>query len=391
MNYYEKYIKYKIKYLNLLKGGGNIEEANFDLNELEENFREKYKNGSISNLGQHNCGILFYKNYVIKCLGLESEDEKKKYENENNENIIICNRKLINDKLKGLYPLFFIWPGKNNIYHYIFLKENTYALCIIMERLDGDLTNYILETAYKNTYPNGNDYKYMYDRLPKTMEEFIDKDQKSECIVNEISDNLIKLLITLEPKLIKLHHDLVLKGWTYHDLKLDNIGYKIIDDKIKLYFIDEESGLKYYDPEEDIWTNYLDYHWTKTLIFEYGILGQYSLKSIGVKKIPDNELIQDLLSFKEKDEIINKLANCKLEKTSDTFRWLKFRCENNNDFFVIQKILINKYRLVRFDDNSRHLSNPKYRERLKKIDIIYDNLEDLYCTLKEIYPEIKII
>jgi len=63
-NHKYKYLKYKNKYLNL-KGGNSLEIANIDIDQIKElliNYSAQ------NNFGQNNCGIVFYNNYVIKCI-----------------------------------------------------------------------------------------------------------------------------------------------------------------------------------------------------------------------------------------------------------------------------------------------------------------------------------
>ena len=87
-NFREKYLKYKSKYLTLLKkidyfeniqDGGDLEIANIDLSNLSEKLMEIN-----NNLGQNNCGIIFIDKYVIKCIGIYNNNDIniEKYLNE---------------------------------------------------------------------------------------------------------------------------------------------------------------------------------------------------------------------------------------------------------------------------------------------------------------------
>jgi hypothetical protein len=403
MDFYHKYIKYKIKYLKLLKGGSNITPAIFELDEIEKIFKEKFEKNELSNIGQHNCGIIFFKDYAIKCVGLldslptnniiyKNEEDFNKYE-------------LINKELKGLFPLSYTWPSTNNIYHYINVKnklnEDYYAKCIIMEKLDGDITNYIFKTAYEEIFPNGNHYEDYYNCIPKTGHRGLNftkffSVQSFLCIMKNIKPKVKEIVNKLEPQVIELHHNLNNKGWKYIDLKLDNIGYKIIDNKIKLYFIDEESGLnkadynnKYFETD----SFFLDFNWSIIPLYQYSIFGGYSFISSFKDKLffPNQEETKKKLLFIEKDDILCKLKlmNCKIIKKEysgeDIYRWIKFQYNNSKDFCVIQKILFKKYRLVRFDEKDRHQSDPEYNNNYEKVDIIFDNLKDVYNKIKEIY------
>lgn len=59
--YYKKYILYKTKYINL--AGGVLLPPTEDINKIVIKELFEYK---LENQGQHNCGILMYKNYLFK-------------------------------------------------------------------------------------------------------------------------------------------------------------------------------------------------------------------------------------------------------------------------------------------------------------------------------------
>ena len=356
-------------------------DSKLDIDRVEKEFKLLYHTKNHQNLGQHNCGILFIDDYVIKGVTIVksldpiSEDEDFNFSN------------IVNNELEGYFPKYFSWPGNSrSIYHYVPISENEKAKCFIMERLDGDLTNYMFETSYKNAYGIIDDnYQYMYERFKKTMMNYLPSDNKSISLVEGITKYISQLINELEPMVIKLHHELIKKGWKYYDLKFDNIGYKINNGKLSLYFIDAESGLRKYNENGNFvnkYTSWKDYFlnnhcWSKPL-YNYSIFGQYSLNmlDIGTSNFKSD--------FNEKTSIISymKIKGCIMEESSeseygDTFRWIKFRYSNRNDFFVIQKV-INKFRLVTFDDYGRHLSNNLYNTYFPQIDKLFDSLNDLY-------------
>ena len=118
---------------------------------------------------------------------------------------------------------------------------------------------------------------YIYDRFPNTLFWEISKqpNDKSLEMFQKITPEVQKLVKDLENKLIDLHHNLIKRWWCYIDLKLDNIGYKKIDEDIKLYFIDDDFGLIRYNEEKLIYKGYVDDHrntdnaWMETTAFHY--------------------------------------------------------------------------------------------------------------------------
>ncbi len=250
-DYLNLYQKYKKKYLDLKiyinsnRGGSatlteedpvnhNLERA--DINEEVVSILEKTLD--TGNLGQNNCGIIPYLDYILKC-------------SIRNDGL------LINDNIREYFPQYYLWPNGD------FIKQINEKPFYIMEKLDGDLTKYIIEQSYIRAYGSLEDRRYgfnafklYYDTLPKTTIESLfgwnhnNKYLSEEAIkiLNEIKSkvksHIVDILNSLQPKIIELHHNLIKRNYKYSDLKLDNIGYKILEDKnIKLYFIDVESGL----------------------------------------------------------------------------------------------------------------------------------------------------
>ena len=242
MDYKAKYIKYKKKYLHLKKiqiGAASItlsqpKNSNIDFNtliqNLEKNNNFSVMNRSSQNLGQQNCGIFSHKNYIIKCTNQFIKGEETMRQISNNPNLVTI----------------YTW---NDGKIYKIYEDNFFY---IMEKLDGDLTSLILQKIYREKFNNLNDYQIFFDHLEKTMGG-AKKSQKGESLLNSIkeflrSENGLQffkhLIMNLQSKLDKLFHNLYLTGYHYQDHKLDNIGYKIKNNELQLFFIDIESGLK---------------------------------------------------------------------------------------------------------------------------------------------------
>ena len=245
MDYKTKYIKYKKKYLHLKKiqiGAASItlsqpKNSNIDFNtliqNLEKNNNFSVMNRSSQNLGQQNCGIFSHEKYIIKCTSQKLAGEEIMRQISNNPNLVTI----------------YSW---NDGIIYKSYKGNTFY---IMEKLDGDLTSLILQKIYRKKFNNLNDYQIFFDQLEKTMGG-TKKSQKGESLLNSIKEFLRsenglqffkQLLMNLQSKLDKLFHNLYLTGYYYIDHKLDNIGYKIKNNELQLFFIDIESGLKLVD------------------------------------------------------------------------------------------------------------------------------------------------
>jgi hypothetical protein len=375
--YKYKYLKYKTKY-NILKTllGGSIELANFDIDEVEQKFKQ-LNTEEIKNLGQHNCGILFYETYAIKCLRIVTEIPASESEKE----LALFGK--INEELKGLFPTLYKWPN-NKVYHYIEVDENKYAKCYIMEKLEGDLTSFILEESYKQGNLDEKEYKFYYERLPNTNGDFIwptkdsyDNQTKFGEIKKQISPHIKKLVESLNDKVINLHHNFIKKGWKYGDLKFDNIGYKLNNGDIKLYFIDKESGL--FELDDSDFTNYLELYSLGTPLLDYGILGQYNIINIfNIKEQP-------ILKFEE-EHLRTRLTslNIQVGELESIWNFLQCKVPGRDDFFVIQLCSGGYYRLVTFDKESRHISNSAYDNDVK-IDELFLGVDDLLKKIHEIY------
>jgi hypothetical protein len=400
---YNKYIKYKNKYLiqanrnNNFKNviyGGTIEYADIDVEYISNELNKKQ-----NNLGQRNCGIIFINNYAIKCL--------KFFENNQFDKILeseILKLEEINNDLYNLFVKYYRWPD-GNLFNFIELTNNingkiitNYAKCVIMEKLDGDLTNYIVKYAYEKAYNYlENDvfnyyFDFFYQRIPKTTIEYIkikDDTLENKMEFNEIINNIKQYILSicnyLNSQIIFLHHELIKKGWQYYDFKLDNIGYKIENKNIKLLFIDEESGLNKILYEYTQYQDYLNLYFINTHLGEYGIFGQYNLKhifNIDLKNfIPkfDNDNYEFIIETLKIKNIIKVNEN-------QSFNWIHFNHLYYNNSFVIQFIM-GFYRLVFFDDYLRHISHPDYNTyfNLYKIDELFYSIDSLYEKLDELY------
>lgn len=405
MNFREKYLKYKKKYFllkntsGLILTGGNLEIVNIDedivISELLKNKK---------NLGQHNCGIVFIDNYVVKCIKLSDNDKDELSFNENYA-------KEINDELEGIFPKYYKWTnGKlinplnisetnnGNIGNNMNNSTSKYAYCVIMQRLDGDLTDFLLKSSYQKAYGNLDNYDFFYLRLEKTHGDYISdyvrendtqevKEQKKinrskqTQIINDVKKYIFETCYSLNVDIIFLHHKMIRKGWKYGDLKIDNIGYKMENNKLKLFFIDDESGLSKISNSNNDFEKYLNEFSLIIPLGTYGILGQYNLRNTF-----DIDFESFYPKFDKKDSIIKNLVKKKFmnTKTSDNFNWIKFQKNGLDGFFVIQFIM-GFYRLVFFDNNGYHMSNPNFNENLPKIDNLYYSIEEIYNLLNDIY------
>jgi hypothetical protein len=266
-----------------------------------------------------------------------------------------------------------------------------------MEKLDGDLTDYIIKKSYLMAYKNLKEFDFYYKRLNFILSDYIDVktvSQENQEKFKEIKKSVVKfiyeILLFLNSQLIFLYHKLLKKGWIYDDYKLDNIGYKKENEEsedIKLLFIDYDVSLyniiqRAHKNKPD-YTNYLNEHFVHVYIGDYYIFGEESLK-----RIFGMDFSNVYSEFNDKEEIISTLTEKNFEKLEEhiQFRWIQFKRMPDNIFFVIQFIM-GLYRLVFFDDNFRHMSNPEFNERFNslKIDELFFSKEGVYEKLDEIY------
>ena len=399
----------KISHYTNLNGGANIMLTSSEIN-IDEVIRS-FNTENINNYGQQNCGILKYKKYIIKCL--------KTYINQQ-ESIDIP---LIHDDIIAYFPLYYKWPN-NHLQYNIPNRENTYSLCIIMERLDGDLTDYIFKSVYKETFGNMESYDNFINELVKM--------PKSN---NQMAPKIIILINELIPKIIILHHELSKRGYVYNDLKLDNIGYKQLNDDVHLYFLDPESGyniinntgdsislfkqiIDYEDKpykiksikddgtielksmgkneniiivnkndifeyEEPSYNVYMEQLWVTKSLYDYYIFGRNTINDLF-------HILTPVLQFIEKQNIVDHLIKLNFIKIyeNEYYNYITMQYKSRLDFVCIQYISHNTnncYRLVRFDENNKHPSNDKYNNVLEKIDELFYDLPSLYNKLQYIF------
>ena len=235
MNYKINYLKIETIDFKVQLGGMNIADVNSEVVSILE------KTLDTNNMGQRNCGIIPYLDYILKC----TRDSKAL---------------TMNDSIKEYFPQYYLWPDGE------FIKEINTKPFYIMEKLDGDLTTYIIEQSYIKAYGSLelgptldiDTFWLYYETLPKIIDgkfrrkhgKYLSRDAlvMLAAIQNAVIPHIKDILNNLQAKIIELHLNLLKRNHKYIDRKLDNIGYKILEDKrIKLYFIDIESGLSQID------------------------------------------------------------------------------------------------------------------------------------------------
>jgi hypothetical protein len=386
--YKKLYLKYKQKYNNL-KSLTNQKGGERNIVDIDIEYVVSQLKLNIQNSGQNNCGIVFVDDkYVIKCVKktkiISDDDHREKLYDD------------INNDLDGLFPKYYAWNNNNNKYiKFIKISEENeeplYAKCTMMEKLDGDFTSYVLKESYRQAFGNLDEYDFYYDRLRKT-HEYINVNNENEVnknkfndAINKIKPNIYNLCLSLNTKLTFLHHKLAKLGWQYHDLKLDNIGYKITDGQLKLYFIDEESGLQkiFRDNQYFNVNEYVELEFLKRVLGKYDFLGQQNMRSqfqieFGHFENPfeDENVITTITNLKDPMNHQSTQKNIMISKENSFFKWIHVRCTGRNNSAIIQYVH-GLYRLVSFDDNLRHISNKDYDDRFKKIDMLCYSLNEV--------------
>jgi hypothetical protein len=298
--YYIKYLKYKIKYLEI-KGG------TLDENKIDTKIWTK-----INNKGQQNCGIYINNNKLLKCISGKHNKQKISFVK----------------KLQQYFPKI----------HEIDYNDKLVKTFITMEKLDGDITSIFFELLPKiainktleecndisleinhNTNTNNFDKNYFLLKIfslkiPSTMgrqdrppyiefhnyindvnlitlddyEQFINK---IKILFNKFFNFIIIEIINLLYKLYKLNY-------IYSDFKFDNYAYKLLNDdeitsemsnhykcenkflskNLFIYIIDWDSGL--FERE----TQFSDSDLNKLLTcYKYiSHNGQYNIDTIGI-------------------------------------------------------------------------------------------------------------
>ena len=315
---FNKYIKYKNKYINLKKymvdnfTGGTI----CDFTDWKE----------IKNAGQHNCGIFVNKknpDIIMKC-ALE-KDEK-------NEDVIEINKKT------QLFP---------KIYDHCTYEKKFYC---IMEKLDNDITFVFFHVLpdmviHEMKLDDKKDFIKKIFFIKQPQNSYSTDDEKKE-ILDEINskctltfdeyDIFIKKLIEkwkkfhfiIIPKIAEMLLTLISLGYFFNDFKFDNLGYKLSKDKLNdnaffvdlfdqylcIYFLDWTSGLEKITGEE------VQYYTNKVTIelntkFKWMVNGQYSLEDMNIpygKRHYDinfgKNIYEDIVEYKQD---LNKILNTK--------------------------------------------------------------------------------
>lgn len=259
--YYNKYLKYKSKYLDLMSLN-NIEVKNIIIeNKTQEQINDELKD-YIKNFttGQQNCGVFSNKNsniiYLCKSICCPQN--------------YLCDIIEINNKVK-LFPSVF---G-------IIKSIDTQKYYIKMEKLTGDIFDLIFNKIPSNIIKNSslskdiiNDFEVIYKIRRKNNFSFryniddrtilnykentipyksYNKIMSNLKITYEIFDNLMRQILNkIETELnkiikiiIKKIYQLYTLSYKHMDLKLDNFGYNTnIDDSYDIYFLDLESITK---------------------------------------------------------------------------------------------------------------------------------------------------
>jgi len=285
----------------------------------EDDYLKNWK--KIDNKGQNNCGIFINSenNRILKCESFHIKSEE--LSNLDLDLIISQKYSIINSFLESggeklspkIYYVKYILNG---------LKIHIYTE---MEKLDGDITSYFLDKISESVIKEDavikefdadikNDIIYIfnlqqnstsgnkinsydlkkikdYEKI-ETLDAVADIKNKDDIIklyeqlnntklteeiyckfISAYSLKLQKKLKEINKKLKELDKELKEIGFSYHDRKFDNFGYKIKDDKdkddIDIYVLDWTSGLR-----DDVEYN------DRYLLKSYSINGQYNLYNL---------------------------------------------------------------------------------------------------------------
>jgi hypothetical protein len=314
--YFNKYLKYKNKYLKLL--GGTI---------YDDNGIDIKKWNKIENNGQNNCGI--YINEIDKKL-IKCTSGIIDY-----KSIIITKDVNQYEYIESLQPYF---PKIYDINY----NESLNKTFMTMELLDGDITSIffnllpkialnktldecktiLLENEHNiilNNYEKKDlIYRIFKLKIPKTKYKNI-KDpyyifhnyisKLNEITLYEYNDFIEKLKLLINNfynfiviEIMKLLYKITISGYNYKDYKFDNFGYKLLnDDEINtnhykcykkflnknlcLYIIDYESGLFKITNLELVKHDIINFN------ISSNINGQYRINNIGIPIPYDIEYI----------------------------------------------------------------------------------------------------
>jgi hypothetical protein len=253
-----KYLKYKTKYTNLKKNmvGGMIINmpslyelhinnkrnddgfliADIDMNKIDRLINDQNINTNAS--GANNCGVLIDNQYFLKCdctnIGVNT-----------GVNINLLN---INKYFPNLFPQYYAWPDGKMI-------RNKWS---IMDKLDGDLSEFILKYSFLETYKHLSK-KILKDKFVEYRKNLflqnLSYEENKEINKNkiDIKPHLTDLLIYLQKIMNNINIKLIHFNYQLSDLKLDNFGYKQTSAEIfRFYALDYESMLRRVDPSKDI-------------------------------------------------------------------------------------------------------------------------------------------
>ena len=356
---------------NMLGSSQDSNEFNSGIEFNKDKLNQMIEESTYQNVGQHSI-VIPYGEYFIKSPPGGSEESIKD----------------INENLKDIFVKYYKWSNGK------YINENY----VIMEKLDGDLTKYILEESFKKCFGEESfifGYQMFYNAIPKTMISFKHYDdhsheekKKLQLIATKIKPFIEKILQELQYKFDIIYHKLLSKGYGYADYKLDNIGYKIIESEIKLFFLDQESGL-FQNNDNSIFYSYLG---PNIPLKDFMILGQYKLNQIGISfnllnynlsSLTKTELfsIDSIYSYlKSKDNRI-----ILFERNEYVDHYIIIQISSYNDKFVIQ--LFNNYiRLIRLDDYDRHMFHSNYNSTFEKCDELFETVDELYNKILYFYP-----
>lgn len=333
-----------------------------------------------SNIGGQNFGIVFFSGYAIKVV---AKSKDKIIVTEEQEAEAYRKALAMNTVLKDLVVKRYTWPDTGLIFK-VLRVEDYYYKCYIMSKLDGDLSSYILRNAC-DTFEEYELLKYNIMLWSKNEELKLSK-KELEVKIDKISPKVRLLLQTLEKKIIDLHFKVESKGWTYIDLKLDNIGYKMRDGQLSLQFIDHESGLnKMFVWRWKDWSNGIEHNWTRRSIVRYAFFGSLNMLNLGFTVKDELDLKADEKNFGYYDHKERLEAKgFRIIDENESSRWIRFgykyktdRDYYYSDFCVLQRLIGGYYRILKYKAKQKLPYSMKLYDNAVQAfnDIVYDKSE----------------
>jgi hypothetical protein len=293
MNYQEKYLKYKLKYIALKRQLGGFK---LDLTEWR----------SISTSGEQNCGIYIsdkYLDYIVKCERMINTDNIKHINEINSQ--------------KQLFPKII----DNQII------ENKHY--IIMQKMDGDITDIYFDVLPKITLNNmlkegkinqqqkdnllilfKGKIKYTY-QSPNAINLIFNSKIQLDCLIDDSIYTEYKQLYIKNPKIKGTTNNIIINGKMYDDLFFDDIEKfekDITDLKNKIIKLNAMSNitLELYDTFIDELTKLWSYYYPiiakeiikiKILLLELGFIftdNRYDNFGFIINSLPlDNDYRKD--------------------------------------------------------------------------------------------------